>query len=150
MNYGNSIKTVKHVAKVGSAFWLIIFAIFAGAAYTHDKLNSLSDLIKILAYPSIIASILPFVVLITTFLNVIIEGETICLLVFYRFRYNPQSIDKITSIKVGRGLFSIYFEDGTAIRTFGMYIPELYRLVNDIKALRIKPLKVTSDWLSIE
>lgn len=150
MRYGNTIETVKHVAKIAIVFWLVLIAIFAFTGYSNGKLNSILSLIYVLIYPLMVASIVPLIVWGTTFLNIVIEDKTISLLVLYRIRYNPQLIDKITSVKVGRGLFHIYFEDGSSIKTLGMFIPELFRLVKDIRALRSTPLKVTSSWLSIE
>ena len=150
MIYGNTMKTVKHVAKVGLFLWIFIAAVFAITAYSYGKLNSVPDIIFILWYPLIIASILPGAVWITTLLNVVIENNNIYLLAFYKMKYNQQKIENIKSIKAGRGLFSIHFEDGSSIRTLGMYIPEIYRLVKDIKALKSSPLKVSSDWLSIK
>jgi hypothetical protein len=149
MKYGNTMEIVKHVAKVSVALWLLIFAISFINIYVDGRSNKPGYLIYDAKMSSIIAAIVPFVVWITSLLNVVIEDDTIYLLVFYKLRYNPQPVDKITLINVGRGLFSIYFEDGSSFRTLGMRISEYFRLVNDIKGLKSIPPKVTSDWLSI-
>jgi hypothetical protein len=150
MKYGNTIETVKHVVKIAILFWLILVTIFASTAYLNGKLNSLSNLIYVLMYPLIVASMVPFIAWITTLLNIVIEEKTVSLLVLYKIKYNPQPIDRIMLVKIGRGLFHIYFEDGSSIKSLGMYLPELFRLVKDIRALKSTPLKVTSSWLSIE
>jgi hypothetical protein len=149
MKYGNSIETVKHVAKIGGAFWLVLFAIFAITAYATNKLTEPESIIILFVAPLIVASVVPFVVWITTLLVVVVEDGKISLLAFYKLKYNPQPIEQITSINIGRGLFSIHFEDGSSIRTLGMYIGEYSRLIGDIKVIRKRPLKIKSDWLQI-
>lgn len=148
--YGNTIKTVKHVTKIASVFWIVIFILFLITGYVHGNLGNSNSFFYILVIPSIIASILPVLVFITTFSNIVIDNETIYLLAFYKWRSEPQRIEKMTSVNIGRGLCSIHFEDGSCIRTLGMKLSEYLRIIKDLKDIRGDSFKINSNWLFLE
>lgn len=148
MRYGNTIATLKHVSKVGIVFGIITLTIFI-LAPKNDDLSVSKAVMSAVGVSLCVASIVPFLVFITTLLNIEIQDRVVSLLFCYKLKISPRPVDTITSIEIGRLLLTIRFNDGTSIRTLGMYIPEYYRLVKDIRGLREKPLQVKSNWLRI-
>ena len=146
--YGNNVQTIKHVSKVGAIFALVIFIIFFIAGYLHNNLSK--NISVLIGIPLIIGSVIPLLVSISAIFNIEMENNVISLLVFGRYRYNSRPTSMISSINIGRGLFSIKFDDGSVIRTLGMYIPEYYRFVHDVRQSTTRKIIVSCDWLSIE
>lgn len=146
--YGNNIHTIKRVSKIGALFSAVVFVLLFVVAYFNNNLRNTFP--TIIGISLSVGLIIPLFVSITTILNIEINDNNICLLVLGKFRFNSRPIDRISSISIRRGLFFIKFDDGSAICTLGMYIPEYYKLIHDIRSSSTKEIIINSDWFVIE
>ena len=130
--YGNTPKTLLKVTIVGLIIAGVVYATFIIAAAAQGGIGAVRHVFKwpVVAIPAGVGLILPLVVLPTTLSNIHIEGRTIRHLFLDRWTLSVGSIDDLTSIDLGRGLFAVVlrFREGRRIRLLGAHVAQCNRL----------------------
>jgi hypothetical protein len=121
--YGNTPKTLLKVTIIGLIMAAVVYAIFMIAAVAQGGAGAIRHVFTwpVVAIPAGVGLILPLVVLPTTLSNIRIEGRTVRHLFMNRWTLGTGSIDDLTEIDLGRGLFAVVlrFRDGRRIRLLG-------------------------------
>jgi len=137
--YGNTPKTLFKVTIVGLVIAAVVYAIFIIAAVAQGGIGAISAVFTwpVVAVPAGVGLIVPFVVLPTTLTNIRVEGRTIRHLFMNRWTLGAGSVDDLTEINLGRGLFAIvlHFREGRKIRLLGAHVAQCMMLADDLVKL---------------
>jgi len=137
--YGNTPKTLLKVAIVGLIIAAVVYSVFVIAAAAQGGVGAIWHVFKwpIVAIPAGVGLTVPLVVLPTTLSNIRIEGRTVRHLFMDRWTLGTGSIDDLTEIDLGTGLFAVVlrFRDGRRIRLLGAHMAQCNMLCDDLVKL---------------
>ena len=146
MVYGNTPKTLKKVTVVGLVFAGVLYLVFMIAAAVHGGVGAIRHVFEwpVVAVPAGVGAILPLVVLPTTLFSIRVEDGTIRHLFLDKWALGTGSIDDLTEIDLGRGLFAVvlHFRDGRRIRLLGAHVAQCNRLCDDLARLAGREIQV--------
>ena len=144
--YGNTPRTLVKVTIVGLVVGAVVYAIFIVAAAAQGGIGAITAVFTwpVVAIPAGVGLILPVVVLPTTLTNLRVEGRTIRHLFMNRWTLGTGSVDDLTGIDLGRGLFAVVltFRDGRRIRLLGAHVAQCMMLADDLVKLAGREITV--------